>query len=244
VDKVLVTGASRGIGLAIAQKLAASGYDVAAVARRSSDELAVAIEASERQGSGRLTFAAFDLMEIDAIPEFIRRMRRESGPIYGLVNNAGIGTEGLLATMPTDQIETLLRLNNLSPIVLTKYVVRGMMAEGRGRIVNLSSIIASTGYNALSVYGATKAAMIGFTKSLSREVGRLGITVNAIAPGFIDTEMTRGLDETQRKRIADRSALRRLAEVEDVAAMTAYLIGESGRNITGAVMTIDAGSTA
>ncbi len=239
-----MTGASRGIGLAIAQKLAASGYDVAAVARRSSDELAVAIEASERQGSGRLTFAAFDLMEIDAIPEFIRRMRRESGPIYGLVNNAGIGTEGLLATMPTDQIETLLRLNNLSPIVLTKYVVRGMMAEGRGRIVNLSSIIASTGYNALSVYGATKAAMIGFTKSLSREVGRLGITVNAIAPGFIDTEMTRGLDETQRKRIADRSALRRLAEVEDVAAMTAYLIGESGRNITGAVMTIDAGSTA
>ena len=120
----------------------------------------------------------------------------------------------------------MLRLNNLSPIVLTKYVVRGMMADGRGRIVNLSSIIASTGYNALSVYGATKAAMIGFTKSLSREVGRLGITVNAIAPGFIDTEMTRGLDETQRKRIADRSALRRLAEVEDVANMAAYLIGD------------------
>jgi 3-oxoacyl-[acyl-carrier protein] reductase len=171
-------------------------------------------------------------------------LRRDRGPIYGLVNNAGIGAEGLLATMPNSQIEALLRLNNLSPIVLTKYVVRGMMAEGRGRIVNLSSIIASTGYNALSVYGASKAAMIGFTKSLSREVGRLGVTVNAIAPGFIDTEMTRGLDETQRKRIAERSALRRLAEVEDVANMAAFLIGETGRNITGAVMTVDAGSTA
>jgi 3-oxoacyl-[acyl-carrier protein] reductase len=244
MDNVLVTGASRGIGLAIAKKLAASGYRAIAVARRSSDELQAAIAASERAGQGSLVFAALDLAQIEAIPDFVRQLRRERGPIYGLVNNAGIGTEGLLATMPTSQIEALLRLNNLSPIVLTKYVVRGMMADGRGRIVNLSSIIASTGYNALSVYGATKAAMVGFTKSLSREVGRLGITVNAVAPGFIDTEMTRGLDEAQRKRIADRSALRRLAEVEDVANMTAFLIGDTGKNITGAVMTIDAGSTA
>jgi 3-oxoacyl-[acyl-carrier protein] reductase len=243
MDNIIVTGASRGIGLAIASKLAASGYGVIAVARRTGDELEAAIETSQQE-SGSLEFAALDLSEIDAIPEFVRRLRRDKGPIYGLVNNAGIGTEGLLATMPNSQIEALLRLNNLSPIVLTKYVVRGMMAEGRGRIVNLSSIIASTGYNALSVYGATKAAMIGFTKSLSREVGRLGITVNAIAPGFIDTEMTRGLDEPQRKRIADRSALRRLAEVEDVANMAAYLIGDAGRNITGAVMTVDAGGTA
>jgi 3-oxoacyl-[acyl-carrier protein] reductase len=244
MDNVIVTGASRGIGLAIAKKLAGAGYGVIAVARRTGDELEAAIAACQKEGVGSLQFAALDLSEIEAIPEFVRRLRREKGSIYGLVNNAGIGTEGLLATMPNNQIEALLRLNNLSPIVLTKYVVRGMMADGRGRIVNLSSIIASTGYNALSVYGATKAAMIGFTKSLSREVGRLGVTVNAIAPGFIDTEMTRGLDEAQRKRIADRSALRRLAEVEDVAAMTAYLIGESGRNITGAVMTIDAGATA
>jgi 3-oxoacyl-[acyl-carrier protein] reductase len=244
MDNVLVTGASRGIGLAIASKLAASGYGVTAVARRNSEELNAAIEVCRGRANGSLHFAALDLTDIEAIPEFIRQLRRDRGPIYGLVNNAGIGAEGLLATMPNSQIEALLRLNNLSPIVLTKYVVRGMMAEGRGRIVNLSSIIASTGYNALSVYGASKAAMIGFTKSLSREVGRLGVTVNAIAPGFIDTEMTRGLDETQRKRIAERSALRRLAEVEDVANMAAFLIGETGRNITGAVMTVDAGSTA
>ena len=244
MDNVLVTGASRGIGLAIARKLAASGYSVTAVARRSGDELEAAIEASKREAAGSLRFAALDLSDVPAIAPFVRQLRRESGSIYGLVNNAGIGTEGLLATMPNGQIEALLRLNNLSPIVLSKYVVRGMIADGRGRIVNLSSIIASTGYNALSVYGASKAAMIGFTKSLAREVGRMGITVNAIAPGFIDTEMTRGLDEAQRKRIADRSALRRLAEADDVANMAAFLIGEAGRNITGAVMTVDAGATA
>jgi 3-oxoacyl-[acyl-carrier protein] reductase len=244
MDNVIVTGASRGLGLAVARKLASSGYDVTAVARRTSDALEAAIEAGKRAQGGKLQFAALDLSQIEAIPEFVRQTRRDRGPIFGLVNNAGIGTEGLLATMPNSEIEALLRLNNLSPFVLTKYVVRGMMAEGRGRIVNLSSIIASTGYNALSVYGATKAAMVGFTKSLSREVGRLGITVNAIAPGFVDTEMTRGLNEAQRKRIADRSALRRLAEVDDIANMAAFLIGDGGRNITGAVMTVDAGSTA
>jgi 3-oxoacyl-[acyl-carrier protein] reductase len=244
MDNVIVTGASRGIGLAIASKLAASGYSVIAVARNCGAELEAAIEEEKGAARGSLRFAALDLAEIEAIPEFVRHLRRDLGPIYGLVNNAGIGTEGLLATMPTHQIEALLRLNTLSPIVLTKYVVRGMMAEGRGRIVNVSSIIASTGYNALSVYGASKAALVGFTKSLAREVGRVGVTVNALAPGFVDTEMTRGLDEAQRKRIADRSALRRLAEVGDIADMAVFLMGDSGRNITGAVMTVDAGATA
>ena len=244
MDNVLVTGASRGIGLAIAIRLAASGYRVVAVARRSTDGLDAAVAQCRRSGVGALEFAACDLAEIDAIPEFVRNIRREFGPIYGLVNNAGIGTSGLLGNMANADIESVLRLNTLAPIVLTKYVVRGMMAEGRGRVVNMASIIASTGYNALSVYGASKASMVGFTKSLAREVGRLGITVNAIAPGYVDTEMTAEMDEAQRRRIADRSALRRLAEVSDIAAMTEFLLGESGRNITGAVMTVDAGATA
>ena len=244
MDNVVVTGASRGIGLGVAIKLAASGYRVIAVARTSSAELASAIARVEESAVGELHFEAFDLGEIAAIAGFAAKLRRSHGPLYGLVNNAAIGTEGLLAIMPDTEIERLLRLNSLSPIILTKYVVRGMMSEGRGRIVNLASIIASTGYNALSVYAATKASMVGFTKSLAREVGRVGITVNAIAPGFIDTAMTKGLAPDQRKRIADRSALRRLAEIEDVANMAAFLIGENGRNITGAVMTVDAGSTA
>jgi 3-oxoacyl-[acyl-carrier protein] reductase len=244
MHNVLVTGGSRGIGLAISRKLAGAGYHVIAVARRESDELKAAIGEIVKQGRGGLRFRAFDLSEIDAIPGFVKELRDEFGAIYGLVNNAGIGTEGLLATMHNTEIEALLRLNVLSPVILTKYVVRHMMADGAGRIINMSSIIATTGYNGLSVYGATKAAATGFTKSLAREVGKLGITVNAIAPGFIDTELTQSLSDDQRKRIANRSALRRLPEPDDVARMVEYLLGDAGRNITGSVMTIDAGNTA
>jgi 3-oxoacyl-[acyl-carrier protein] reductase len=119
-----------------------------------------------------------------------------------------------------------------------------MMTEGAGRIVSMSSIIGSTGYSGLAVYGATKASMIGFTKSLAREVGKLGITVNAIAPGFIDTDMTAGLGDEGKDQVVRRSALRRLAEVEDVAAASEFLLGDGGKNITGTVLTIDAGNTA
>jgi 3-oxoacyl-[acyl-carrier protein] reductase len=237
---VIVTRGSRGIGLAIARKLAAADYNAIAVARHESDAVRTAV----RELGGGLHFRACDLSQIDTIPGFVKSLRGEFGAIYGLVNNAGTGTEGLLATMHNSQIEALLRLNVLSPVILTKYVVRHMMTKGEGRIVNISSIIASTGYSGLSVYAATKAAATGFTRSLAREVGRLGITVNAIAPGFIDTELTRNLTEEARQRIVVRSALRRLAEADDVARLVEYLLGEGGRNITGSVLTIDAGSTA
>ena len=154
---VLVTGGSRGLGLAIARRLAASGdYNVVAVARRESEELGRGHPRDRQRAactSGRSISA-----RSDKIPAFVKELRDDFGPIYGLVNNAGIGTEGLLATMRNSEIEALIRLNVLSPIVLTKYVVRHMMADGAGRIVNISSIIASTGYSGLSVYGATKAA--------------------------------------------------------------------------------------
>src|SRR3569833_2237279 len=240
---VLVTGGSRGIGLAIARRLAGAGYDVIAVARRESEELRAAV-AEFGASSGSISFRACELSDTDAIPAFVKSLRDEFGPLYGLVNNAGLGTEGLLATMHNSEIEALVRLNVLSPMILAKYVVRHMMAAGEGRIINISSIIASTGYNGLSVYGATKAAATGFTRSLAREVGKVGITVNAIAPGFIATELTQGMGEEHRKRIASRSALRRLPDTDDVAAMVEYLLGEGGRNVTGSVLTIDAGNTA
>ncbi|HEU4550795.1 MAG TPA: SDR family oxidoreductase, partial [Rhizomicrobium sp.] len=132
----------------------------------------------------------------------------------------------------------------LSPIVLTKYAVRSMMTAGAGRIVNISSIIGSTGYSGLSVYGATKASMLGFTRSLAREVGRLGVTVNAVAPGFMDTEMTASLGEADRRKIASRSALRRLVDVDDVAGAVSYLMSDAAKNVTGTVLTVDAGNTA
>ena len=238
---VIVTGASRGLGLAITRRLVAEGFRVIAVARRESDALRGEIDAAP---PGALAFAPFDLGEIDALPGFVAALKKQHGAPYGLVNNAGLGTEGLLANMHNSQIEQLLRVNVTAPIILTKYVVRQMMAGGGGRVVNISSIIASTGYNGLCAYGASKAALIGFTKSLAREVGRLGITVNAVAPGFIATEMTAGLQDDDRARIAARAALRRLAEPADVANAVSYLLADNARNITGTVLTVDAGATA
>lgn len=241
---VIVTGGSRGLGLGIARDLAGSGHRVLALARRPSEGLAEATEAAAREARGEIHFVPADLGEIDALPALVQELRQRHGPVYGLVNNAGIGTEGMLAMMHISQIESLIRINTLSPIVLSKYVVRGMMAEGCGRVVNMSSIIASTGYNGLSVYGATKASLVGFTKSLAREVGRVGITVNAVAPGFVETELTGTMDEAQRGQIAKRSALKRLAAVEDVAKAVGFLMSDAARNITGTVLTVDAGNTA
>jgi len=241
---IVVTGGSRGLGLGIARKLAAAGYRVIVVARKISNHLASAIRETERSRQGALHFVAFDLNDIKAIPDLVQQIRKEFGPIYGLINNAAIGTDGVLAIMHNSQIEQLVRLNTISPIVLTKYAVRSMLSEGGGRIVNVASIIGFTGYSGLSVYGATKASMIGFTRSLAREVGRLGVNVNAIAPGFIETELTRGLGDEQRKQVARRSALRRLADVDDVANTVEFLLGDGAKNITGTVLTVDAGSTA
>src|SRR4029077_10182479 len=209
---VIVTGASRGLGLAIAAALAASGYRVLAIARSPSAELQAISAAAAQAGAGAEQFYPFDLLEVGAMAQLVSRMRHEAGPLHGLVNNAGLGTAGVLAMMRDEQIEALIRLNTLSQIVLTRHVVRSMMSERAGRIVNISSIVASSGYQSLSVYSATKAALTGFTRSLAREVGQLGITVNAVAPGFVDTEMTRDLDSRQREQIIRRSALRRLPE--------------------------------
>jgi len=241
---VLVTGASRGLGLGIARKLVCSGYRVLAVARSESRELRAIREEAENGTAGSIAFFPCDLGELDRIPALVDQVRKEHGAMYGLVNNAGISFEGTLAMMATSQIEQLVRVNTLSPIVLTKYVVRGMMSEGVGRIVNVSSIMAFTGYSGLAVYGATKSSLIGFTRSLAREVGRMGVSVNSVAPGFIDTHLTSGMDEKHRDRIVRRSALRRLAEVDDVANTVEFLLSDKAKSITGTVITVDAGSTA
>ena len=232
------------MGLGIARRLAGEGYHVIAVARKPTEQLTSAMRESENDRPGSFHFAPFDLARTEDIAGLVKTLRKEFGPIHGLVNNAGMSFDGTLALMPNSQIEQLVRLNTISPIVLTKYVVRSMMADGGGRIVNIASIMGFTGFSGLSVYGATKASLIGFTRSLAREVGRMGVNVNAVAPGFVDTEMTQGLKEEQRQQITRRSALRRFTEIDDVANAVEFLLGDKSKNITGTVLTVDAGSTA
>lgn len=240
---VIVTGGSRGIGLEIARGLAAAGYRAIALARRDTAELAAAMRWAN-EGAGAIVFRACDLSDIPSLTGLVKALHREFGAFYALVNNAGLGTAGVLGTMPDAQIERLLRLNLLSPIVLTKYVVRTMMTSGGSRIVNIGSIVADTGYSGLSAYSATKSGLAGFTRSLARELGPLDITVNAVAPGFVATDMTQELTSGQQAQIARRSALKRMPQTQDIAAAVVFLLSEAARNITGTVLTVDAGNTA
>jgi 3-oxoacyl-[acyl-carrier protein] reductase len=242
MPNVIVTGGSRGLGLGIAERLVGAGYDVIAVARRCSDDLAARMRPVGPGQEGALEFRRFDLADISGIPDFVRDLRREFGPFYGLVNNAALGTSGVLAMMPIARIEEMVRVNMVSPVVLTRCVVRSMLTETRGRIVNIASILGINGYSGASVYSATKAALIGFTRALASEVGPSGINVNAVAPGFLETPMTRDFAD-MRERVMRRAPLRRVAEIDDVAGAVEFLLGPGARNITGTVLTVDAGSS-
>ncbi|MGH8228211.1 MAG: SDR family NAD(P)-dependent oxidoreductase [Steroidobacteraceae bacterium] len=247
---IIVTGGSRGLGLAIASTLAVGGNRVIAVARSATSELAAAADALEQSlalepsQKGALLFRSCDLADLARIRDFVGALRQEFGTLYGLVNNAGLGTHGMLSMMRDEEIERLVRLNTIVPMMLAKYVLRSMMVAKAGRIVNVASIVAATGYAGLAAYAATKASLIGFTRSLAREVGPLGITVNAVAPGFVDTEMTRELGEAERERIRRRSALKRLARPEDIASAVEFLLSDRAKSITGVTLTVDAGNTA
>jgi 3-oxoacyl-[acyl-carrier protein] reductase len=181
---------------------------------------------------------------MSSVREWVREVVTRHGTLFGLVNNAAVGHDGVLATMHASHIAESLRINVEAPILLAKYCSRPMLLQRNGRIVNVSSIIASTGYSGLSVYAATKAALVGFTRSLARELGKAGITVNAVAPGYMETDMTVGLDGEKLASIRRRSALGRLATVQDAASAVAYLLSPDAAGITGITLTVDAGSTA
>lgn len=250
---VVVTGAGRGLGLAITEKILTEGYRVVAISRTETPALTALLARHEES-----SFIAYDLADTDGISDLCRTVIKTSGPpgqstIYGLVNNAAIGNDGVLGTMHKSDIEAVLNVNIQAPILLAKYFSRAMSLsalqgearqEGMGRIINIGSIIGSTGYAGLSVYGASKAAMEGFSRSLARELGRLGITVNVVAPGYMETDMTSALQGEKLDSVRRRSAMRLFARPSDVADMVAHLLGPGGARITGTVLTVDAGSTA
>lgn len=237
---IIVTGATKGLGFSISERLLKDGYRVVGISRRKRESFQKLLN---RYGE-QLFFEPFDFFETEKIHELVKKITKDHGPVYGLVNNAAVGHDGVLATMHESQIRELLKVNVESPILLAKYVSRSMLRQMQGRILNITSIISRTGFNGLSVYGATKAALSGFTKSLAREVGKANITVNAVAPGFMHTDMTSGLNEDKINSITRRSPMKKLVDVSDVASMVLFLMSDEAKHITGTTITVDAGSTA
>jgi 3-oxoacyl-[acyl-carrier protein] reductase len=237
---VVVTGATRGLGLAIAKQCIADGYKVVAVGRTMTEPLASLLQSYPE----RIVFEPYDFFVTAGIHGFAVGIVKRHGRPWGLVNNAAIGTDGILATLHERDIADLITINIQAPVLLTKYLLRSMLLNRGGRIVNVSSIIASTGFNGLSVYGATKAAMAGFTKSLAREVGRANITVNILAPGFMETDMTLSLEGEMLASVKRRSPLGHLVSVEDVAHAASFLLSDKASCVTGTTLTVDAGATA
>lgn len=237
-ELAIVTGTSGGLGMSIVERLLRDGLRVVGISRRP------VLPDAFGSRDGGYAHLCWDLSDIGRLKALADTIVRDHGSPYALVNNAAVGADGLLPTMHDSQIEAAVRTNLTSPMILTKYLIRPMLSVRRGRIVNISSIVARTGYRGLAVYGATKAGIEGFTRSLARDVGPRGVTVNAVAPGFLDTEMTGGLDGGTRERIQRRSALGRFAKTSEVAALVSLLVSEEGAGMTGSVHTVDGGSTA
>ncbi len=237
---IVVTGSTRGLGLAIARQCVNDGYKVVTVGRNMTEKLHELINLYPDQ----VVFESYDLSDTAGIHSFSVGITKRWGRPWGLVNNAALGCDGVLATLHEHDITELIKINIESPILLTKYLLRPMLINRCGRIINISSIIATTGFNGLSVYGATKAALAGFTRSLAREVGKANITVNTLAPGYMETDMTTALQGEKLESIRRRSPLGHLAKVEDAAYAVSYLLSEKAASITGTTITVDAGSTA
>ncbi len=236
-DIALVTGASRGIGAAIAERLARDGARVIGTA--TSEAGAVRIGESLKASGGR--GAVLDVASQASIDALIGDIEAKEGSISILCNNAGITRDMLLLRMKSEDWDAVLNTNLASVFRLSKAVLRGMMKARKGRIINISSVVAATGNPGQANYSAAKAGMLGFTKSLAREIGSRGITVNAIAPGFIDTDMTRGLDEAQRTALYAQIPLGRLGLPADIAAAVAFLAGPEAAYITGETLHVNGG---
>ena len=238
---VLITGGSRGLGEGIVQHFLDAGDRVATCARSETD--AVRAWQADPAYAGRFLFRKADMADRDQCTQFFKDIVAEWKSVDILVNNAGVARDGILALFSDEDSDTVIDLNLKATIHLTKQVVRNMLAHGGGRIVNISSITGLTGYRGLSVYGATKAALDGFTRGLARAVGSRRITVNSIASGYLKTEMSHGLDEGQLNQIVRRTPAGRLGDPEDIARVCLFLTDPRNTYLTGQVIVVDGGLT-
>ena len=235
----VVTGAGRGIGRAIALKFAQEGANVAIVSRAPENSANVAAEIRAR---GRQAWChAGDVADAVAVNAAAERILDECGRVDVLVNNAGVTRDGLLMRMADADWDTVLNTNLKGAFLVTRAFSRAMIKARTGRIINISSVIGLIGNAGQSNYAASKAGLIGFTQSCAREFATRGITVNAVAPGFIETDMTAELNETLRAEILKKIPLGNLGQVEDIAAAARYLAAASGRYVTGQVLCVDGG---
>jgi 3-oxoacyl-[acyl-carrier protein] reductase len=236
---VLVTGASRGIGAAIADKLAQAGATLigTATSEKGAEAITERLRNAGLKGKG-MVLNVSDQNSIDAMME---ALTGEFGNPTVLVNNAGITRDNLLMRMKDEEWDAIINTNLTSVYRLSKSVLRGMMKARKGRVINISSVVGVMGNAGQTNYAAAKAGIHGFTRSMAREVGSRGITVNSIAPGFIETDMTKELPEAQRKQLVDNIPLQRLGQPEDVANAVLFLAGETGRYITGETMHVNGG---
>jgi 3-oxoacyl-[acyl-carrier protein] reductase len=233
----LVTGASRGIGKAIAERLAADGATVIGTA--TSDKGAEAITAWLQASGGK--GMCLNVTDNESVAAVIKQITDGFGAVSILVNNAGITRDNLLMMMKEEQWDDVINTNLTSVYRLSKAVLRSMMKARKGRIINIASVVGSTGNPGQTNYSATKAGILGFTKSLAREIGSRNITVNAVAPGFIDTDMTRELAEEQRDALVSQIPLSRLGDPEDIASAVAFLAGSEAAYITGETLHVNGG---
>lgn len=235
----LVTGASRGIGKAIALALGSKGATVVGTATSASGAQAIteSFAAAGIKGAGKL----LNVTDPDSIEALIKAVQAEYGAPTILVNNAGITRDNLLMRMKDDEWHDVIETNLGSVFRMSKACLRGMMKARHGRIISITSVIGATGNPGQSNYAATKAGVVGFTKSLAREIGSRGITVNAVAPGFIDTDMTRALPVEQRDALLEQIALGKLGTVEDVASAVVFLASADAAYITGETIHVNGG---
>jgi 3-oxoacyl-[acyl-carrier protein] reductase len=238
---VVVTGGSKGLGAGIVRSFLESGDLVATCARSSTPE--VESWEGDLTLSERFFFQCADLAVRSEAEDFVKAVLARWDTIEVLVNNAGVARDGILGLFTEDDVDAVIDLNLKGTIQITRAVSRHMLARHFGRIVNISSVVGLSGYRGLSVYGATKAALDGFTRGLARELGSRGITVNSIAPGYLRTEMTHGLDQDQLAQIVRRTPTGRLGEPEDVARAVQFLAASESDYITGHVLVLDGGLT-
>jgi 3-oxoacyl-[acyl-carrier protein] reductase len=238
---VIVTGGSRGLGAGIVRSFLASGDRVATCARSSTPEVQAWTE--DPSLADRFLLVPADLSRSSDADAFVTAVVEKWGQVDVLVNNAGVARDGILGLTPDEDIDTVVDLNIKGTIYMTRLVSRRMLARRSGWIVNISSIVGRSGYRGLAVYSATKAALDGFTRAMARELGSRGIYVNGIAPGYLRTEMSHGLDEAQLGQIVRRTPAGRLGEAEDVARAVQFLTDPANTYITGHVLVVDGGLT-